>query len=200
MLGGIAVGSLLIGAVLSADEGVARIARKRIATTEARIAPAAHFSDTGSDTAASTDPSDATSGPACRCPGITGPLTARPVPCGDVYGKCLCHLSFSGDCYGENWRLQNWDGPGCWNRFHRATHKHSLWKERFCNAMLGKRPQGYVYDTTGFPLKSFFVSQPSDPSIAAVPEAISYVYDYPQYVYQPSATGAPCPLTPGDGP
>jgi hypothetical protein len=62
--------------------------------------------------------------------------------------------------------------------------------ERFLCGIFGKRPQGYVHDTSGFPLKSFFLPQPSDPGIAAVPAATSFVYDYPQYVYQPSVCRA----------
>lgn len=122
----------------------------------------------------------------CQYP-TTGPLTVRPTPPGDLPGKLLCHRSFSGDCYGDNWRLKRWYGNNWCGRFHEKMHCHSLGCERFIKGICCKPMQGYVHDTSGYPLKSFFVPQPDDPSIPAVPDALSAVYDYPQYVVYPGA-------------
>lgn len=106
-------------------------------------------------------------------------------------GTPICHRSFAGDCYGENWRLQNWDRSNCSSNFHYKTHQHSLWMERFLCGLCGKQPRGYVHDTSGFPLRNFFLPQPDDPAIAAAPTTTSYVYDYPQYIYQPNLCRVP---------
>jgi hypothetical protein len=203
VLSGLTIGSLLIGATLHAESGPGRMVRGRTARTASKAAPASYQADdlqgaTGATTAGPVPENPGgTQLPPGICPASRGPLTMRPVPCGDGYGKIVCHLSFSGDCYGENWRLQNWNRPGCSDSFHRHTHQHSLWKERFCNGLFGKLPQGYVHDTSGFPLKSFFVAQPSDPNITWAPEPVAFVYDYPRYVFQPSLSSGPCPLPTG---
>lgn len=130
--------------------------------------------------------------PACPCPPTVGPMTIRPSMPYEPIGTPICHRSFSGDCYGENWRLQNWDRSNCSSNFHYKTHQHSLWMERFLCGLCGKQPRGYVHDTSGFPLRNFFLPQPDDPAYAAGPTTTSYVYDYPQYIYQPN----PCRVPP----
>ncbi len=126
-------------------------------------------------------------------------LGGRVVPTGDAIGTPLHHLNFSGDCYGENWRTQNWwCYPSRSARFHQRTHSHSLGMERCWNQLFGKLPRGYIHDTSGHPLRSYFVTQSSEPELEYVPGSDTLtpprmVMDYANYAYPPGRNiGSAC--------
>lgn len=133
---------------------------------------------------------------ACLPPKGNPRVSYRVVPYGDAIGTPIHHLNFSGDCYGENWRTQNWFFSNSHAaRFHQRTQSHSLGKERWWNQLFGNLPRGYIHDTSGHPLRSFFVTQPSDPTLAYVPGSDTLtpphvVMDYGNYVYQPGLPSA----------
>jgi hypothetical protein len=148
---------------------------------------------------AAPTPEELAETPRPMCPPMT-PLTLRPTPLGDGYGRMVCHLSFTGDAYSENWRLENWTVTkkyikGYKTKLHAKTFNHSLWAEGFWCGLVGKAPNGYVHDTSGWALKSYGTPQPGDPTIPYVAGATALVYDYGQYIYQPStcAPGGSCP-------
>lgn len=189
---GVLAWSCLAGTLTFAADARNNEARNRSAVTGVTQAGLSQVTDDSPSSSRNMTPSDTKSkiSPQVRdwAPTLSncGPMTIRSTPPTDPVGTPLCHRAFSGDCYGENWRLQRWDDSTCSNRFHAKTHSHSLGMERFLSGLCGKRPRGYYHDTSGFPLRNFHMPQSNDPAVAATPSGFSYVYDYPQYIYQPN--------------
>lgn len=126
--------------------------------------------------------------PVCPRPSFWSRLTLRVVPSADLIGMPLHHRNYAADCYGENWRIQQFDLSTHWGRSRQKWHEHSLAMEHHWGTAFGKPPRGYIHDTSGHPLRGFFVPQPGDPTIPYQPGSDTLmpsrlVIDYPLYVY-----------------
>lgn len=126
--------------------------------------------------------------PGCPPENFWSRLTQRVVPGSDLIGMPLHHRNFFADCYGENWRLKQFDLSTKHGRHRQRWHDHSVAMEHHWGWVFGKPPRGYIHDTSGHPLRSYFVPQPPDPTIPFEPGSDTLmparlVIDYPLYVY-----------------